>query len=66
MCELRKSGYWREDEAATLDRMVASGVLIQDAADRLGRPRGGAYARRHNTRTKGRPVPVARVGARVY
>lgn len=57
---------WTPAEKAELNRLVAEGMSVTEAAKHMSRPRGGAYARRHREREAGAPVAVARRGERVY
>ena len=57
---------WSKSEIEELDRLVAAGLSIENAAVELGRSRGGAYARRHREREAGAAVAVARRGERIY
>ena len=63
---LAVSDRWTRAETAELDRLVASGVQIGDAAIELGRPRRAGYNRRMRVRAAGVAVAVARRGGRVY
>ena len=61
----RKRG-WTGDEDAALDRIVAAGGRVEDAAVALGRSRLSAYHRRYTRRVEGEELPRATDGARVY
>ena len=57
---------WTPAEDVRLDRLVAEGGRVEDAAASLGRSRTSAYKRRIVRRREGEAVPVATDGARVY
>ena len=57
---------WSEPEDAMLDRFVAAGGRVEDAAVAMGRSRLAAYMRRDKRRAAGEDLPRAVDGARVY
>ena len=57
---------WSPEEDVFLDRLVADGGSVENAAAAIGRSRLSAYMRRDKRKGRGVPVAVARRGARVY
>ena len=57
---------WTDAERETLDRMVAAGATVSDAAAALGKARDAAYLRRRRARRRGVEVPALTWNNRAY